>query len=368
MKTINQYIYESLIFEVNTKQAISLAKVIVKEINKREKLPIKEIWDDIPKDLHKELLKAVNNDKKKLIEAKGVIISKYHFSKVDKDLDIIYIQHPDLHFNFFDPDKDRLVLTSPSEDVNSIANEIGHEYSHIVDWAKGNNNGNDTYTSGQDERIFDQFLYLISNTEQKAMKINLKEKLIKYFSKFINIDLNSDNVKKQLKLSEGMIKIIQSIQNLINSKSIDDIKINEFVENLCKSMTETRHKLLKSEEAISTIKIKYKGKNNSYRVYDELKLSDKSRETVENILRILEYKYYIMDSLEHFENFINNDEVTGENRDEAVKEYIKSRLSTYTDGDKNIEKMYNEINKIYKQSCNNYLQDLKNAIKIIQKT
>ena len=343
MKTLKKYIYESLIFEVKTKAAISLAKIIVKEIDKRDKVLLNDIWKKLPDDLKNDLLKLKDENTLKN-EVKGVIIPKYHFSKVNKDLDIIYLEHPELNFNSFDPDKNRLVLTSPSEDVSSIANEIGHEYSHIVDWAKGNNNGNDTYTPGQDELLFDKFLYLISNTEQKAMKINLKEKLVKN----------------------------KSIQKLVNSGQLTIENMDKFIKNFCEQMTENRHKGLKKYNNKTKININYKDKKYSCEVYTEKdlykKMSDKENGIFENPLRLLEYKYYIMDNVEQFENFINNDEITGEERPNEVKEYIKSKLSIYTDGNKNIEKMYNEINKIYKQSCHNYLQDLKNAIKIIQKT
>ena len=340
MKTINQYIYESLIFEVKTKAAISLAKIIVKEIDKRDKVPLNDIWENLPDDLKNDLLKKLTDENISKNEVKGVIIPKYHFSKVNKDLDIIYLEHPKLNFNSFDPDKDRLVLTSPSEDVSSIANEIGHEYSHIVDWAKGNNNGNDTYTPGQDEPLFDKFLYLISNTEQKAMKINLKEKLVKN----------------------------THIQSFVNSRQLTIENINDFVKNLCINMINDRHEQLQKSNAISKIEITYQNEKHIYDVYNEKELPEKIQGKFENPLRLLEYKYYIMDNIEHFENFINNDEITGKPRPNEVQEYIKSKLSIYTDGNKNIEKMYNEINKIYKQSCHNYLQDLKNAIKIIQKT
>lgn len=339
MKTINQYIYESLIFEVKTKAAISLAKIIVKEIDKRDKVLLNDIWENLPDDLKNDLLK-LTDEKTLKNEVKGVIIPKYHFSKVNKDLDIIYLEHPELNFNSFDPDKNRLVFTSPSEDVSSIANEIGHEYSHIVDWAKGNNNGNDTYTPNQDEPLFDKFLYLISNTEQKAMKINLKEKLVKN----------------------------KSIQELVNSGQLKIENMDKSIKDLCINMTNDRHEQLQKNNAISKIEITYQNEKHTYDVYNEKELPKKIQGKFENPLRLLEYKYYIMDNREHFENFINNDEITGKERKDAVKEYIKSKLSTYTDGDKNIEKMYNEINKIYKQSCHNYLQDLKNAIKIIQKT
>lgn len=339
MKTLIQYIYEELIFEKKTKGAMSIAKLIVKEIKKRDKVPLNNILKKLPEDFQKDFSKETKNDKDILNNTKVVVIPKYHFSKVNKDLDIIYLEHPNLHFNSFDPDKNRLTFTSPSDDVSSIANEIGHEYSHIVDWAKGNNHGNDTYTPGQDEGLFDKFLYLISNTEQKAMKINLKEKLVK----------NS------------------AIQKFVNSGQLTIENINDFAKDLCAQMINNRHEQLKKHKAKSKLPIISKGKKHSYDVYNEKELPEDVQGTVENPLRLLEYKYYIMDSVKNFKNFIENDEVTGEPRPKEVKQYILSKLSIYTDKGRNIEEIYNKINKVYKQSCNNYLQDLQNAIKIIHK-
>ena len=91
------------------------------------------------------------------------------------------------------------------------------------------------------------------------------------------------------------------------------------------------------------------------------------RGKVENPLRLLEYNFYLIDNIDNFTKFINNDEITEEKRPEAVKQYILSKLSVYTKGNKNIKDIYNAINKVYKQTYNNYIQDLKNAITYILK-
>ena len=86
-----------------------------------------------------------------------------------------------------------------------------------------------------------------------------------------------------------------------------------------------------------------------------------------NPLRFLEYKYYILDSYEHFCEFISKNPKTKKEDKKRKKEILKC-LEPYNDdkpieNDKQIKNVYNEIIKFYNNIYKNYIKIIKNVIK-----
>lgn len=321
MKTLKEYINESLILEKFslTKLSEQLADKIIDIINNNSEENIGEL-----KDIDKSLQKKYPN-------AKVYKISGIKYNDKQSTLYIIVNENSEEASNTYDNDlsfKDDnnlgyIIINIPEgKNIEDNSDSLSHELRHYYDQLSEQdvNNRNNTYEPNKDEGLWDGFLYRISPTEQNAFYTG--------FKKWIN---KNDNLEK-----------FKSYYSKLESKNVDD-----FIEKLSKMLIEKRHNLLKA--------------NNKQ---NEKELANEDQGSVENPIRILEYNYYILDSFEHFEEFINKDLITGKERSDEDKQYIINHLATFTNGDtSDLKKIYNNIKSKYKQTFNSYKTLLQKVLK-----
>lgn len=231
---------------------------------------------------------------------------------------------------------------------DTIAHELRHSCDYLTD--KGDLKCNGTYgENGELMDVFNNFLYAISYTEQKAFHISFAKKL------------KRDEIKKGLKLAY---------------KEIGANNVKDFAEKFAENAWQVRNGILKNDsknesEILTPIKT-------------QLSKSDNSKDIIKAALlnspiRFLEYKNTILENLNTFKSFITNDTISGDKREPKDIKIIVASLNKYAetnpivilydnDGNCNInkeglEEVYNKIIDVYNETYNDYIDELEEALK-----
>lgn len=345
MKTLTEYILESLIFEKKSltsrseKLAKNIINIVTSKNNDNDKFKASKN--------ERTILQNISNDKKDDID-------KFYSDKsnIFKFTISIKEQHYDLFFiiNCYNEDeiKGKLntfdfyvennktvyyIVMNCIEKIDNIANEkdtLVHELRHFYDKIKGHGGTkNDTYDENTLKK-YNKFLYYISQTEQNAFYAGFKQKL------------NSDeNYQTQL---ENLVKMYRKQ----GYKTIEEI-----IKQFCEESYDYR------------LKNCFQESDDWAQLKEPTELVDKMK--CHNPLCFLEYKYYILDSYENFCKFIYENP-TNNKKDEKRKKEILGFLESYNNDKpiKNADQLrnvYNGVSRFYNKTFSNYMNLIKNFIR-----
>lgn len=354
MKTITEYILESLILEKRslTSRAQKWAQNIIK-IVKEDDAKFKASDDE------RKMLENISNGKKDNIDKfynDNSNIFKFTISIKEQHYDLFFIINcygkDEINsklntFDFFESEDSKLVyyiVLNCKDNINDIENQkntLAHELRHFYDKIKGHGGTkNDTYDKDTINK-YNQFLYYISQTEQNAFYVGFKQKLTE----------NETFQNQLLTLFKVYNKEGKTIEEVIKQfcKDSYDYRLNNCFRNSDDMSDENLNleQLSKPKEAETLNKAK-----------------------CYNPLRFLEYNYYILDTFDNFKTFILENPKKPGKEDNARKEEILKFLKPYND-DKEIDpenevqlkKVYDGIKKIYKGTFKSYMNIIKNFIK-----
>jgi hypothetical protein len=363
MKTLHEYILESLIFEKKSvadlaeEKATEIIKIVTSD--NKDKFKASDDERNILKDISDKKTQKIDkfySDKSNIFKITISFKGNKRHPRQNYDLFIIincykeeYINGKLNTFDFCKSENGKLVfyiVLNCIDDIYNIRqqkNTLAHEIRHFYDKIKGHGGTkNDTY----DEKTinkYNKFLYYISQTEQNAFYTGFKQKL--------NED---ENFQKQL-LS------LFNAYNQEGNKTIEEV-IKQFSEESYKYRLEN---CFINSDDLSNINEPDKPKDTDDK---ETKLN-KTINIIRchNPLLFWEYKYYILDTPEHFYEFISKNPKT-KKEDNERKEEILSFLKPYNDDKpietkEQLENVYNGIIKFYNGTFSSYMNLIKNFIK-----
>lgn len=364
MKTLTEYILESLIFEKKTltSRAQKIAdKVIDIVINNKNEFKASKAEETILEKISEE-----KNKEDKFYYKDNSNIFKIPISLKEQHYDLFFIincwDENDIKdkINTFDfkleNNKTVFYIALNCIDINTIENKkhkhgieiqkdtLVHEIRHFYDKIKGHggtkNNTYDAYTINK----YNKFLYYISQTEQNAFFAGFKQKF----------KANKDNIQGQL------LNVFSNYKENEKCKNVEEF-IEQFSSDCYKYRLENCF-----DGSDDWSKIKYPDAHQ--KTDDE---ETKLKKTINlirchNPLLFLEYKYYILDSYENFYEFISKNPIDNKKDDERKKEILNCLQSYNNDkpikNTDQLRKVYKKITGFYNKIFSNYMNLIKQFI------
>lgn len=318
MRTLREYINESMIFEKQSFNKLSdlLADKIIGLFKDEQFVDLPDIGDKAKDDA-----KTVKVENIKYKDKNVTLYVSYSNEYNDEFLNEISLKG--------DYKNDAFILIKGNlENIDNTDDTLAHEIRHFYDELTGNGGEiNNTYDENSVNK-FEKFLYLISPTEQNAHTAG--------FRKWIKKDKN--------------LTLLKNTYDALKSKDI-----NSFIEKFSTIMTNRRHEALKNKDSddetqLKDMTINVNGKNVP------------ADAGTENPVRLFEYKYYILDSLDSFKKYINTNLASGKERSDEDKKYIINHLAVLNNGDTDIDSLYKVILKKYNQTFNTFKRILENSL------
>jgi len=318
MRTLREYINESMIFEKQSFNKLSdiLADKIIGLFKNEQFVDLPDIGDKAKDDS-----KTVKVENIKYKDKNVILYVSYSNEYNDEFLNEISLKGDYKNDAF-------ILIKGDLENIDNTDDTLAHEIRHFYDELTGNGGEiNNTYDENSVNK-FEKFLYLISPTEQNAHTAG--------FRKWIKKDKN--------------LTLLKNTYDALKSKDIDS-----FIEKFSTIMTNRRHEALKDKDSddetqLKDMTININGKNVP------------ADAGTENPVRLFEYKYYILDSLDSFKKYINTNLASGKERSDEDKKYIINHLAVLNDGDTDIDSLYKVILKKYNQTFNTFKRILENSL------
>lgn len=392
MKTLTEYILESLIFEKKSVADLAEEKAteIINIVTSKNNVYRNKF---LASDDEREILKGISEEKGKQNEKDKFFYDNSNIFKFKLPLKIKRLRKKEKYdlfiiINFYSQDEINSKLNSCDfyeknnkawyyivlncikstkkidnnenkkdtldfENIKNEKNTLTHEISHFYDKLKElGGTKNDTYKDSTINK-YNKFLYYISQTEQRAFYAGFKQKL-------------NENKKYQYLLLE--------LFNFYKGKDENkdkNLTVEEFIKQFCSESYDYR-----LENYFKDSDTEPEPDSEDNKANNQKNTEDKKQPTIEemlpeimchNPLRFLEYKYKILDSFKSFLTFISKNPKTKQ-EDNERKEEILSFLKSYND-DKEIEtkeqleNVYNGIVKFYNGTFSSYMNIIKNFIK-----
>ena len=360
MKTLQEYILESLILEKRslTDLALEKAEEIIKIVtsNNNDKFKASTDEQNILKDISNKKTKKIDKfygDKSNIFKITISLKGNKRRPRQNYDLFIIINCYKKEHingklntFDFCKSEDGKLVYYIVLNCIDNIynlrqqKNTLAHEIRHFYDKIKGHGGTkNDTY----DEKTinkYNNFLYYISQTEQNAFYAGFKQKLNE-----------NETFQKQL-------LTLFNAYNTEGKKTIEEV-IKQFSEESYKYRLE---KCFKNSDDMTEENL------DLTQLSKPKKAEELNKAKCYNPLRFFEYNYYILDTPEHFYEFISENPKKPGVEDNERKEEILSFLKPYNDDkpietDEQLKNVYVGIKKFYKQTFSSYMNLIKQFIK-----
>lgn len=318
MRTLREYINESMIFEKQSFNKLSdlLADKIIGLFKDEQFVDLPDIGDKAKDDA-----KTVKVENIKYKDKNVTLYVSYSNEYNDEFLNEISLKGDYKNDAF-------ILIKGDLENIDNTDDTLAHEIRHFYDELTGNGGEiNNTYDENSVNK-FEKFLYLISPTEQNAHTAG--------FRKWIKKDKN--------------LTLLKNTYDALKSKDI-----NSFIEKFSTIMTNRRHEALKNKDSddetqLKDMTINVNGKNVP------------ADAGTENPVRLFEYKYYILDSLDSFKKYINTNLASGKERSDEDKKYIINHLAVLNNGDTDIDSLYKVILKKYNQTFNTFKRILENSL------
>lgn len=318
MRTLREYINESMIFEKQSFNKLSdiLADKIIGLFKDEQFVDLPDIGDKAKDDA-----KTVKVENIKYKDKNVTLYVSYSNEYNDEFLNEISLKGDYKNDAF-------ILIKGDLENIDNTDDTLAHEIRHFYDELTGNGGEiNNTYDENSVNK-FEKFLYLISPTEQNAHTAG--------FRKWIKKDKN--------------LTLLKNTYDALKSKDIDS-----FIEKFSTIMTNRRHEALKDKDSddetqLKDMTINVNGKNVP------------ADAGTENPVRLFEYKYYILDSLDSFKKYINTNLASGKERSDEDKKYIINHLAVLNGGDTDIDSLYKVILKKYNQTFNTFKRILENSL------
>ena len=318
MRTLREYINESMIFEKQSFNKLSdiLADKIIGLFKDEQFIDLPDIGDKAKDDA-----KTVKVENIKYKDKNVTLYVSYSNEYNDEFLNEISLKGDYKNDAF-------ILIKGDLENIDNTDDTLAHEIRHFYDELTGNGGEiNNTYDENSVNK-FEKFLYLISPTEQNAHTAG--------FRKWIKKDKN--------------LTLLKNTYDALKSKDIDS-----FIEKFSTIMTNRRHEALKDKDSDDETQLK----NMTINVNGKNVPADAG---TENPVRLFEYKYYILDSLDSLKKYINTNLASGKERSDEDKKYIINHLAVLNNGDTDIDSLYKVILKKYNQTFNTFKRILENSL------